>query len=32
MECRKEYRISDYLEEIDPEMWDQISMRPVNRA
>jgi hypothetical protein len=32
MDCGKTYNISEYIEEIDEEMWEQISRRPCNRA
>jgi hypothetical protein len=32
MECGKEYKISDYIGEIDEETWERISLRPCNRA
>jgi hypothetical protein len=32
MECGRVYEISEYAEELSPEMWEQISLRPSNRA
>jgi len=32
MECGKEFKISEYVDEIDAETWDKIALRPCNRA
>jgi hypothetical protein len=32
MECGRMYLISDYIDEIDEELWEEISRRPSNRA
>jgi hypothetical protein len=30
--CSKEFSIKDYIDEMDDDMWEKISRRPVNRA
>lgn len=32
MDCGKSYAINEYMEEIDDELWEEISNRPSNRA
>ncbi|MFZ5998243.1 MAG: hypothetical protein ACOYW7_12260 [Nitrospirota bacterium] len=30
--CGRSYRISEYIDDIDGDTWDQIAQRPSNRA
>jgi hypothetical protein len=32
MDCGRIFPVSEYAEELTPEMWERISMRPSNRA
>jgi len=32
MECGVAFGVSDYADELTPEMWDRIALRPANRA
>lgn len=32
MECGKKYEVRDYMDEIDEELWEQISRRSCDRA